>query len=69
MDDLNNKTYGYSMTLNTWGIDELVADRAVIEPYLHPTSLITEEEISDLQKINSQFCFNRFDNFAYVGGY
>jgi hypothetical protein len=28
---------------------------------------MTEEEISDLRKINFQFCFDTFDNFAYVG--
>lgn len=38
-----------------------------IKPYLRPMSSITEEEISDLQKITSQFCFNKFDNSAYVG--
>ena len=38
-----------------------------IKPYLRPMSSMTEEEISDLQKINSQFCFDTFDNFAYVG--
>ena len=36
-------------------------------PYLRPMSSMTEEEISDLQKINCQFIFNKFDNFAYVG--
>ena len=35
--------------------------------YLRPLSSMTEEEISDLQKINYQFSFNRFDNLAYVG--
>ena len=35
--------------------------------YLRPMSSMTEEEISDLQKINCQFSFNRFDNLAYVG--
>ena len=39
----------------------------LIKPYLFPMSSMTEEEISDLQKINSQFCFDTFDNFAYVG--
>ena len=44
----------------TIGIEE-------IKPYLRPMSSITEEEISDLQKINYQFSFNKFYNVAYVG--
>jgi len=42
-------------------------DANYIKPYLRPMSSITEEEISDLQKINWQFNFSKFDNFAYVG--
>lgn len=38
-----------------------------VKPYLRPMSSMTDEEIKDLQKINCQFCFNKFDNFAYVG--
>lgn len=44
VDDLDGKTYGYSLTLNTWCIDEFVANKAVIKPYLRPLSSMTEEE-------------------------
>lgn len=44
VDDLDGKTYGYSLTLNTWCIDEFVANKAVIKPYLRPMSSMTEEE-------------------------
>lgn len=44
VDDLDGKTYGYSLTLNTWCIDEFVANKAIIKPYLRPMSSMTEEE-------------------------
>lgn len=44
VDDLDNKTYGYSLTLNTWCIDEFNAGKAVVKPYLRPMSSMTEEE-------------------------
>jgi len=44
VDDLDKKTYGYSLTLNTWCIDELCANKAIIKPYLRPLSSMTEEE-------------------------
>lgn len=44
VDSLNNKTYGYSLTLNTWCINELEAEKATIKPYLRPMSSMTEEE-------------------------
>ena len=44
IDNLDNKTYGYSLTLNTWCIDEFIANKAVIKPYLRPMSSMTEEE-------------------------
>ena len=44
IDDLDGKTYGYSLTLNTWCIDEFVANKAVIKPYLRPLSSMTKEE-------------------------
>lgn len=46
VDDLDNKTYGYSLTLNTWCINEFVHDKAVIKPYLRPMQSLTEEEES-----------------------
>jgi len=49
VDDLDNKTYGYSLTLNTWCIDEFVANKAVIKPYLRPMDSMTEEEIDILK--------------------
>ena len=48
VDDLDGKTYGYSLTLNTWCIDEFVANKAVIKPYLRPMSSMTEEELAEL---------------------
>ena len=48
VDDLDNKTYGYSLTLNTWCIDELNADKAVVKPYLRPMSSMTEEEEKEI---------------------
>ena len=47
IDDLDGKTYGYSLTLNTWCIDEFVANKAVIKPYLRPLSSMTKEEWND----------------------
>ena len=44
VDNLDNKTYGYSLTLNTWCIDEFNADKAIVKPYLRPMSSMTEEE-------------------------
>lgn len=44
VDDLDGKTYGYSLTLNTWCIDEFIANKAVIKPYLRPISSMTDEE-------------------------
>ena len=52
VDDLDGKTYGYSLTLNTWCIDEFVANKAVIKPYLRPMSLMTEEEKKELRDKN-----------------
>lgn len=49
VDNLDGKTYGYSLTLNTWCIDELVASKAVIKPYLRPLSSMTEEEKEELR--------------------
>ena len=51
VDDLNGKTYGYSLTLNTWCIDQLVANKAVIKPYLRPISSMTEEEKGEYRKV------------------
>ena len=48
VDDLDGKTYGYSLTLNTWCINEFVANKAVIKPYLLPMSSMTEEEVTEL---------------------
>ena len=50
VDDLDNKTYGYSLTLNTWCIDEFNADKAVVKPYLRPMSSMTEEEEEEYHK-------------------
>jgi len=51
IDDLDKKTYGYSLTLNTWCISELRANKAIIKPYLRPISSMTEEEKEDYRKV------------------
>jgi len=55
VDDLDGKTYGYSLALNTWCIDEFVANKAVIKPYLRPMSSMTEEEKEELKEIGSEY--------------
>ena len=64
VDDLDGKTYGYSLTLNTWCIDEFVANKAVIKPYLRPMSSMTEEEYRDLKSISSYYGFAPYE---YIG--
>ena len=54
VDDLDGKTYGYSLTLNTWCIDEFVANKAVIKPYLRPMSSMTEKEKKELGRISCE---------------
>ena len=54
VDDLDKKTYGYSLTLNTWCIDELCANKAIIKPYLRPLSSMTEEEREEYNKLVGQ---------------
>lgn len=54
IDNLDNKTYGYSLTLNTWCIDEFIANKAVIKPYLRPMSSMTEEEKRELFEIGCE---------------
>jgi hypothetical protein len=51
VDDLDGRTYGYSLTLNTWCINELEANKAVIKPYLRPMSSMTEEEYKEYSKL------------------
>lgn len=51
VDSLNKKTYGYSLTLNTWCIDEMKAEKAVVKPYLRPMSSLTEEEIKEYKHL------------------
>ena len=51
VDDLDGKTYGYNLTLNTWCINEFIANKAVIKPYLRPMSSMTEEEKKEFDDI------------------
>ena len=51
VDCLNKKTYGYSLTLNTWCINEMKAEKAVVKPYLRPMSSMTEEEIKEYKHL------------------
>lgn len=64
VDDLDGKTYGYSLTLNTWCIDEFVANKAVIKPYLRPLSSMTEEELVEYKTLEKQ-C-EILPTFAYI---
>ena len=62
VDNLDGKTYGYSLTLNTWCIDELVANKAVIKPYLRPMSSMTEEERQEYGLVLcDELSINQFD--------
>lgn len=65
VDDLDGKTYGYSLTLNTWCIDELVADKAIIKPYLRPMSSMTEEERKEYNDLYYQVPIQHSDGNAY----
>ena len=49
-------------------LDCLIHDIAYksVKPYLRPMSSMTDAEIKEIQKINWQFNFNKFDNSAYV---
>jgi hypothetical protein len=51
IDNLDNKTYGYSLTLNTWCINEFIANKAVIKPYLRKMSSMTKKELHEVQEI------------------
>ena len=75
VDDLDNKIYGYSLTLNTWCIDEFDANKAVVKPYLRPMSSMTEEEKVQLSQyacigedLNGEFIdeVQRKDCAAYI---
>ncbi len=52
VDDLNEKTYGYSLTLNTWCIDELESEKAVVRPYLRSLSSMTKEEAKKIATLH-----------------
>lgn len=64
VDDLDKKTYGYSLTLNTWCIDELAAGKAVVKPYLRSMSNMTEEEYKELKSISPYYGFAPYE---YIG--
>ena len=51
VDDLDGKTYEYSLTLNTWCINEFNSDKAVVKPCLHPMSSMTRKELYEVQEI------------------
>ena len=63
VDDLDGKTYGYSLTLNTWCIDEFIANKVVIKPYLRPMSSMTEEEKEELSHLLPKDWSAEIDNF------
>ena len=58
VDNLNKKTYGYSLTLNTWCIDEMKAEKAVVKPYLFPLSSMTEEQKKEYQYITERWMYD-----------
>jgi hypothetical protein len=57
VDNLDGKTYGYSLTLNTWCINEFIANKAVVKPYLRPMSSMTKEERKYFQKLAFPYDF------------
>lgn len=63
VDNLDGKTYGYNLTLNTWCIDEFEANKAVVKPYLRSISSMTEEECEEYQKT----CLFSASAFDYNG--
>ena len=67
VDDLDKKTYGYSLTLNTWCIDELCANKAIIKPYLRPMSSMMEEEFESLKEY-SGLKYSQLDLASYQNG-
>ena len=58
VDSLNKKTYGYSLTLNTWCIDEMKAEKAIVKPYLLPISSMTEEQKQEYQYITERWMYD-----------
>ncbi len=56
VDNLDGKTYGYSLTLNTWCINEFIANKAVVKPYLRPMSSMIEEERKELNEVTVINC-------------
>ena len=63
VDSLNKKTYGYSLTLNTWCIDEMKAEKAVVKPYLFPLSSMTEEQKEEHKDLlDNQYRFDANGN-------
>ncbi len=62
VDELNGKTYGYGCNLNTWCIDELEANKAVIKPYLRSMSSMTEEEAKEYNDLC--FCNTPYPGIA-----
>ena len=54
VDSLNKKTYGYSLTLNTWCINEMRAEKAVVKPYLRSMSSMTKEEYEEYTDIDNR---------------
>lgn len=65
VDNLDNNTYGYSLTLNTWVIDQFAADKAIVKPYLRPLSSMTEKEVEEF--VNLQENFFKYCKNQYVG--
>ena len=58
VDSLNKKTYGYSLTLNTWCIDEMKAEKAVVKPYLFPPSSMSEEQKEEYCSLQQKVIYN-----------
>lgn len=57
VDDLDNKTYGYSLTLNTWCINQFINNKAFVKPYLRPMkpSEVTEQELKEIETIDNDY--------------
>lgn len=67
VDDLDNKTYGYSLTLNTWCINQFINNKAVVKPYLRPMKSMVEEEMAEYAALQDRFLLS--SQYPVTGAY
>lgn len=68
VDDLD-ETHGYSLTLDTWCVDEFNADKAVVKPYLRPMSSMTEEEKKRYDDILTKMYYHEKSTLGDISDY